>query len=112
MRRRLFGLSHDSAVSVMNSSGHSKNSPLSSSTVRDTEGKDNDNFKEKGINGDQNLAVDLRHVRSKKSVDAKASDRLSIFATFGGKNRKPPPQFVSLNVCFFCVLSHFGFLLH
>jgi hypothetical protein len=76
----------------MNSSSRSKGSPLSSPTVLD---KDNDSVKEKE-RSDKDTSI--KQARSRRSVDAKPADRLSIFgATFGGtlgKNRKPPPRFV------------------
>lgn len=100
MRRRLFGQSHESANSIINSSSRSKGSSLASPTARETpEDKDKDSItelKEKETNNNKDL--DIRHPRSKKSSHAKHSDRLSIFgATFSGslgKGRKPPPRFV------------------
>ena len=94
MRRRIFGLSHESAISIMNSSSRSKGSPLSSPTVLD---KDNDSIKEKEMSDKDSPIVSVR-ARSRRSVDAKPAERLSIFgATFGGtlgKGRKAPPRFV------------------
>jgi hypothetical protein len=94
MRRRIFGLSHDSAASIMNSSSRSKGSPLSSPTVLDN---DNDSVKEKATS-EKDSPVGTRQARSRRSADSKSGDRLSIFgATFGGtlgKSRKPPPRFV------------------
>ena len=96
----------------MNSSSRSKGSPpkgspLSSPTVLD---KDNDSVKEKEMS-DKDSSI--RHSRSRRSADSKPSDRLSIFgATFGGslgKTRKPPPRLDT--IFYFCVLSHFRFLL-
>ena len=90
----------------MNSSPLSKGSPLSSPTVRDVldkDGKDNGSIKdlkEKETSSDKDTSTfSIRRVRSKKSVDTKPSDRMSLFASFGGKSRKPPPMFVSLS-CF------------
>ena len=95
MRRRIFGLSHESAISIMNSSSRSKNSPLSSPIVLD---KDNDSIKEKETSDKDAPIVDIRRARSRRSVDTKPTDRLSIFGTtFGGslgRSRKPPPRFV------------------
>lgn len=95
MRRRIFGLSHESAISIMNSSSRSKGSPLSSPTVLD---KDNDSVKGNETTDKDTPIVGIRQARSRRSGDAKPADRLSIFgATFGGslgKSRKPPPRFV------------------
>ena len=96
MRRRIFGRSHDSATSIMNSSSRSKGSPLSSPTVLDN---DNDSVKEKAMS-DKDSTIGIRQARSRRSGDSKPGDRLSIFgATFGGtlgKSRKPPPRLVTI----------------
>jgi hypothetical protein len=86
MRRRIFGRSHDSAASIMNSSSRSKGSPpkgspLSSPTVLDN---DNDSVKDKAMS-DKDSPIGIRQARSRRSGDSKPGDRLSIFgATFGG----------------------------
>jgi hypothetical protein len=89
----------------MNSSSRSKGSPLSSPTVLD---RDNDSVKEKEMS-DKDTPISIRRARSRKSVDAKPADRLSIFgATFGGtlgKSRKPPPRFVGQSFVFASFLT-------
>ena len=108
MRRRIFGRSHDSAASIMNSSSRSKGSPpkgspLSSPTVLDN---DNESVKERAMS-DKDSSIGIRQARSRRSGDSKPGDRLSIFgATFGGtlgKSRKPPPRLVTI--------FYFGFFL-
>ena len=98
MRRRVFGLSHESATSIMNSSSRSKGSHLSSLIVLD---KENDSVIGKDTNDKDTPIIGIRRARSERaqrSVDSKPSDRLSIIETaFGGplgKTRKPPPRFV------------------
>jgi len=101
MRRRLFGRSHESATSILHSSPRSKEAPSQSPTqwdIPDKESKDKDSvtdLRETSSTKD----TGRRHARSRKSVDTKHSDRLSIFGTaFAGtlgKSRKPPPRFVS-----------------
>lgn len=108
MRRRIFGRSHDSSVSIGN---HSSKyfSPLPSPTVHETpdkdikekgKGKEKEKEKEGSVKekdaGRDSSSIGSRP-RSKKSVDGtRHGDRLSIFAgTFGGnlgKGRKPPPS--------------------
>ena len=89
IRRRIFGRSQESTLSTLNSPSRSKGSPLSSPTALD---KDNDSVK-----SDKDASVGIRQARSRKSVDAKPTDRLSIFGTTFvgtlGKSRKPPPRF-------------------
>ncbi|KAF8958503.1 hypothetical protein BDZ97DRAFT_1923678 [Flammula alnicola] len=114
VRRRLFGRSQDSSLSVINSS---RPSPIPSPTTRgtpDKELKDKDSVKEslkgsakgsakegkdkeKQKEGRDSSTVGGRHARARKSVDGgKHGDRLSIFGgTFAGtlgKSRKPPPS--------------------
>jgi len=106
MRRRLFGRSQDSSVSVMNSV-RSKESPASSPTVNesaDKDFKDKDSTKEtlkekERDSGRDSVSIGSRHARAKRSVDGgRHGDRLSIFgSTFStSKNRKPPPRYVFL----------------
>ena len=95
MRRRT-GLSHESAISTLNSPSRSKDLPLSSPTVLD---KDNDNDKEKETSDKDTPVVFIQRTPSRRSVGG-----LNIFgATFGGttlkKNRKPPPRFVDNLLC-------------
>jgi hypothetical protein len=79
----------------------SKRSPLQESpTIIDEENKDKDSvkdLKEKETSSTKDSSS--RQPRSKRSLDSKHSERLSIFgATFGGtlgKNRKPAPRSVS-----------------
>ncbi|KAF8806186.1 hypothetical protein BYT27DRAFT_7191502 [Phlegmacium glaucopus] len=102
MRRRLFGRSHESAISILNSSSRSKESPFSSPALRDSPDKEikdkhsNKNLKEKDKETSSTKDTAGRHARSKKSMDSKHSDRLSIFGTTFvgtlGKHRKPPPS--------------------
>ncbi|RXW25401.1 hypothetical protein EST38_g391 [Candolleomyces aberdarensis] len=78
VRRRLFGRSHDSSLSV--------------GVTKDKDSSEKDREKESSSPN----TVGTRH-RSKRSMDGKSSDhRLSIFgSTFGGslsKGRKPPPS--------------------
>ena len=95
MRRRTFGSLHESAISTINSSPQSKGLPLSSPIVKD---KDNDGVKEKETGDKDTPNIGIQRSGSRRSVDAKPADRMSIFgATFGGnlgKRRKPPPRFV------------------
>ncbi|KAJ3511340.1 hypothetical protein NLJ89_g4157 [Agrocybe chaxingu] len=113
MRRRLFGRSHDSAGSIINSSSKSKDSPAASPTVRDTPDKDlkdkdstkdstkgSTKEKDKDSAKDTEATVGRRHARAKKSMDAgRHGDRMSIFGgTFVGtlgKSRKPPPSSIT-----------------
>lgn len=92
----------------MNSSSLSKGSPLASPTV--PEERDEDSLKDKESNNEKDTStVGSRHVRSKKSVDAKTSDRLSIFGTtFGGtlgRSRKPPPRLDCFTVILIILFS-------
>ena len=93
-RPRTFGLSRESAVSTMNSSSHSKSFPLLSPIVLD---EDNDNVKGKETSHKDTPIIGIQRSSSKRSVDSKLADRLTIFgSTFGGtsgKRRKPPPRF-------------------
>ena len=82
----------------MNSSSRSKGSPLSSLIVLD---KDNNSVIGKDTTDKDTPIIGIRRTlseRTRRSVDPKASDRLSIIeTTFGstlGKTRKPPPRFV------------------
>lgn len=104
MRRRLFGRSHDSSLSVGGSSHrHSKDgASLAAFSVatKDKESTEKDKGKEKESSSP--ITVGSRH-RTKRSMDGKSSDRpISIFgATFGvggslSKGRKPPPRYVPL----------------
>ncbi|KAF8626727.1 hypothetical protein AX17_006493 [Amanita inopinata Kibby_2008] len=99
-RRRLFGRSHDSSISRVNSSSRlSKVSSLQASLST----KDTSDEKEKEKDDDKSketfIFTSRQYVRGKKSVDAGKStaDRLSIFgAAFTGslgKSRKPPPRY-------------------
>ncbi|KAF8632449.1 hypothetical protein AX15_001885 [Amanita polypyramis BW_CC] len=90
-RRRLFGRSHDSAVSHT----HTRNSKdVSVSGASSTQGSPA--AKDSLLDKDKDIKA---HVRPKRSMDMgkMGSDRLSIFgATFSGslgKGRKPPPRY-------------------
>lgn len=114
MRRRLFGRSHESAMSILNSSARSKESSSPSLPDKVSKDKDKDgvkDIKEKDMSTAKEASSPgpgLQHARSKKSMETKHSDRLSIFGTtFGGtlgKNRKLPPRFVLLFFPFECIL--------
>lgn len=96
MRRRLFGRSADSALSL------GRGSPIPSPTARDTpdkDMKDKDSIKE-GKERDRDSrdsgSLSSRHARAKRSVDGGKQDRLSIFGgSFSNtiKGRKPPPRY-------------------
>lgn len=91
IRRRIFGKSHES-------SPKSKDSPVSSPTVRDS---DKESMKtDELVKGSPRDSSSLRsrHKPKKNSLDGgKAGDRLSIFGgSFSGtlgKHRKPPPTY-------------------
>ncbi|KAF8076889.1 hypothetical protein FPV67DRAFT_1715490 [Lyophyllum atratum] len=101
MRRRLFGRSHESSSSKVDSSANSRHSKegsvIASPTIPE---KVKDKNREKDKDKD---ALSVRHARSKKSLDGGKSsggggERLSIFGgtftgTLGGKSRKPPPKY-------------------
>ncbi|TFK28998.1 hypothetical protein FA15DRAFT_700565 [Coprinopsis marcescibilis] len=93
VRRRLFGRSQDSTMSIGNVSRSSKDGASPGFSPPQKEEKD------LGSNGTAAAAsttgVGPRH-KSKRSVDGKSSERMSIFGNaFGGslgKGRKPPPS--------------------
>ena len=98
MRRRLFGRSHDSAISGKDSakestkgSGDSRHSKEGLSPVSLLADKEKEKDKD-------SASTNSRHTRNKKSVDGtKHDNRLSIFGTLStgnlGKSRKPPPRY-------------------
>jgi len=102
MRRRLFGRSHDSAGSIVNSA-RSRESPASSPTVQESSEKDKDSTKDavKDKDSARDSVGSGPRPRNKRSIDGKHADRLSIFgSTFStslSKNRKPPPSAPSSN---------------
>ncbi|KAF6761909.1 hypothetical protein DFP72DRAFT_877407, partial [Ephemerocybe angulata] len=98
VRRRLFGRSQDSSsLSIGGNSRHSRDglSLAPSSSTKDTSEREKKDDKEKDKAAPSIHTVGSRH-RTKKSMDGKSNDRLSIFGTtFGGslsKGRKPPPS--------------------
>ncbi|KAF5387907.1 hypothetical protein D9615_000812 [Tricholomella constricta] len=102
MRRRLFGRSHDSSNSKVDSAANSRHSKegsvMSSPTVPE---RDKSREKDKDKDKDRDSSSS-RHARSKKSLDGgKSGERLSIFGgTFTGtlgKSRKPPPKYPASN---------------
>jgi hypothetical protein len=85
MRRRIFGRSQDSAISLSKTVG-SKETPLPSPTVQ----SDKDSTKEKDSSRDSGNFVS-RHRPKKAAENGRHGERLSIFGgTF--KHRKPPPR--------------------
>ena len=93
-RHRTFGLSHESAVSTINSFSRSKG--LLSSTI--SLDKDKNILKGKETSDKDTSIIGIQRTPSRMSMGAKSADRLSIFGTtLGGalrKGRKPPPRFV------------------
>ncbi len=87
MRRRIFGRSQDSAISLSKTVG-SKETPLPSPTVQSD--KDSTKEKEKDSSRDSGNLVP-RHRPKKAAESGRHGERLSIFGgTF--KHRKPPPR--------------------
>ncbi|EAU82730.2 hypothetical protein CC1G_10635 [Coprinopsis cinerea okayama7 len=88
VRRRLFGRSQDSSLSVSHSSRNSKDGHVSPAPSPSQNEKDKESTT-------SSTTASTRH-KSKKSLDKTDSNRLSIFGnTFGGtlgKGRKPPPS--------------------
>ena len=100
MRRGLFGRSHDSSLSVGGSSSrHSKDgASLAAFSVAAKDKESTEKDKEKDKESSSPTTVGSRH-RTKRSMDGKSSDRLSIFSSpFSGslgKARKPAPRLSS-----------------
>ena len=79
-----FGLSHELAISAIDSSSHPKVFPLSSPIVLD---KGDDNIEGKGMSDKDPPTTGLRRTRSWRSVGTKPADRLTVFrATFGSNS--------------------------
>ncbi|KAH6914621.1 hypothetical protein BKA70DRAFT_1419581 [Coprinopsis sp. MPI-PUGE-AT-0042] len=88
VRRRLFGRSHDSAASAGNASSRNSKDGASPGPSPQALGGDRDPPSTASSLGS-------RH-KSKRSLDNKSGDRISIFGNpfggaLGGKGRKPPP---------------------
>jgi hypothetical protein len=114
MRRRLFGRSHDSALSAKDKENLSMaGSPRSTSSSKGEKEEKKSKDKEKGKTKDKEKDGDSKkgekdgdivpaarpRPRSKKGNEqtTKSSDRLSLFGIGGGKGRKPVPRYSSLD---------------